>query len=223
MSVTTSGKAIKFFDASIGKKVVMAVTGLLLFGYLVAHMLGNLQLFGGPTGINHYAELLHSSPRLLWGARTFLIAAVVLHIRAAIQLNMLKAEARPVAYTKKAHRGSTLPSRFMVWTGFALAAFIIFHILHFTTGHVHSDFVPDDVFHNVTSAFRNPAIAGVYVVSMAFLALHLHHGLTALFHSLGVSQPRWVEMTRTWGGLVAVGLAALFAIIPIAVVANLVK
>lgn len=223
MRAITTGRATKFFDASIGKKVVMAVTGFILFAYLIAHVLGNLQIFAGPAKINQYAELLHASPALLWGARSVLLVAVILHVRAALQLNALKDKARPIAYAKKAHRGATLPSRVMIWSGYGLAAFIVFHILHFTTGTVHSDFVPGDVFHNMTSAFRNPLIAGLYVVAMAVLSMHLHHGLTAAFHSLGTSQSRSVALTRKWGPVVAVVLGALFAIIPIAILVSLVK
>ncbi len=224
MSATAATRPIRFYEATIGKKVVMAITGFILFGFLVVHMLGNLQIFGGPEGsINKYSALLHASPEVLWGARSVLIASVLLHIRAAVQLYALKAKARPVAYAKKGDRGAPRASLFMIYSGYALGAFIIFHILHLTTGTVHPAFVEGDVFHNVSVAFKNPLIAGVYVVAMGFLSFHLNHGLFSLTQSLGLSQPVWSARVRGAAKLIAVVLAALFALIPLAIAANLVK
>src|SRR6185437_12122987 len=123
MSATVGNTGSRFYEATIGKKIVMAVTGVVLVLFVIVHMSGNLQILGGAAKINHYAELLRSSMPLLWGARLSLIAAVVLHVRAALQLYSLKAAARPVAYAKKAHRGATLASRTMIWSGYGLALF----------------------------------------------------------------------------------------------------
>jgi succinate dehydrogenase / fumarate reductase cytochrome b subunit len=223
MSATVGSTGSRLYDATIGKKIVMAVTGFILVLFVVVHMTGNLQILGGATKINHYAELLRTSMPLLWAARLGLIASVGLHIRAALQLYALKARARPVAYAKKGHRGATLASRAMIWSGYGLGLFIVYHILHFTTGTAHSDFIEGDVFHNVTTAFRNPLIAGIYLVSMGFFFLHLSHGLFSFTQSLGLSHPRYSAAAKGIARVVAVIVAAGFAAVPIAVLTALVK
>jgi succinate dehydrogenase / fumarate reductase, cytochrome b subunit len=223
MSATAVETGSRFYRATIGKKIVMAVTGLVLAGFVVVHMAGNLGIFGGAEKFNHYAELLRTSMPLLWAARVVLIGSVVLHVRAALQLYALKAAARPVAYAKKAHRVATPASRFMIWSGYALGAFIVYHILHFTTGTAHPDFVEGNVFHNVTSAFKNPIIAGVYVVCMAFLYMHLQHGLYSFTQSLGLSHPRYTGHAKAAANVIAAVVAAGFAAVPIAVLAAVVR
>src|SRR5436309_11917641 len=118
-------RVARFYESTIGKKAVMAVTGLLLFGFLIAHMLGNLQIFLGPAVMNHYAETLHGNPALLWTARIILLLSVVLHIWASISLSMLKREARPVAYVKHTPVTSSWASRTMMLSGPIIAAFVI--------------------------------------------------------------------------------------------------
>ena len=223
MSATVAGTGSRFYETAIGKKIVMAVTGVMLVGFVLVHMTGNLQVLGGAEKINHYAELLRTSMPLLWTARIVLIAAVVLHVRAALQLYALKAAARPIAYAKKAHRGATLASRTMIWSGYGLAIFIVLHILHFTTGTVHTSFIEGDVFHNVTSAFKNPLIAGAYVVSMGFLYMHISHGIFSLTQSLGLSHPRYSATAKIVARVLSVIIAVGFAAVPIAVLAAIVK
>lgn len=223
MSATAVDSGSRFYRATIGKKIVMAVTGIILAGFVVVHMAGNLGVLGGAEKFNHYAELLRTSMPLLWAARLVLIAAVVLHVRAALQLYALKAAARPVAYAKKAHRAASFSSRFMIWTGYALAAFLVYHLLHFTTGTVHGDFIEGNVFHNVTSAFRNPLVAGVYLVSMGFLFMHLQHGLFSLTQSLGLSHPGYAGRAKALAYVLAAIVAAGFAVVPIAVLAAVVR
>ncbi len=223
MSANTAAQSTGFYTATIGKKVVMAVTGLILAGFVVVHMAGNLGILRGEESFNHYAELLRTSMPLLWTARLVLIAALVLHVRAALQLYALKAKARPIAYAKTQHRGATLASRIMIWTGYALAGFVVLHILHFTTGTIHTSFVDDNPFHNVTSAFANPLIALAYVICMGFLFMHLRHGLYSLTQSIGLSHPRYVQLVKVLANLVAVVVAAGFAAVPLAVLTALVK
>src|SRR5678815_186874 len=127
-------RAARFYESTIGKKAIMAVTGLILFGFLILHMLGNLQFFLGSVVMNHYAETLHGNPALLWTARTVLLVSVVLHMWAWIQLTALKREARPVGYVKRANVQASFGSRTMSLSGPIIAAFVIFHILHLTTG-----------------------------------------------------------------------------------------
>ena len=127
----------RFYDSTIGKKAIMAVTGLILFGFLVAHMLGNLQVFLGREVMNHYAETLHGNPGLLWGARIVLLVSVVLHAWAAIQLTAVKAAARPIAYVKPGNVQGSAGSRTMMLSGPVIALFVIGHLLHLTTGTIH--------------------------------------------------------------------------------------
>src|SRR5882672_10463430 len=124
----------RFYDSTIGKKAVMAVTGLILFGFLIAHMLGNLQIFIGQATMNHYAETLHGNPALLWTARTVLLVSVLLHIWAWLQLSKIKQAARPIAYVKTANVQAGIGSRTMSLSGPVIAAFVIFHLLNLTTG-----------------------------------------------------------------------------------------
>jgi succinate dehydrogenase / fumarate reductase cytochrome b subunit len=223
MTAIALEKGSKLYRATIGKKVVMAVTGVIMALFLVGHMAGNLQIFAGATRLNDYSKLLHAEPALLWVVRLVLIASVVLHATAAIQLYSLKSAARPIAYAKYERRASSLPSRFMIWTGYALALFIVFHILHFTTGTLHPDFIEGDVFHNVTSAFTNPVIAVVYVVAMIFLSMHLYHGLWSFTQSLGVENPRYAAPSKAAAKVVAIVLAAGFIAVPVGVLAALAK
>ncbi len=223
MSATVAGTGSRFYETAIGKKIVMAVTGVILVGFVFVHMTGNLQVLQGADKINHYAKLLRTSMPLLWTARLVLIASVVLHVRAALQLYALKAAARPVAYAKKAHRGATLASRTMIWSGYTLAIFIVLHILHFTTGTIHTDFVEGDVFHNVTTAFKNPLIAAGYVVMMGFLFMHISHGIFSLTQSLGLSHPRYSAAAKTVARVLAVIIAVGFAAVPVAVFAVIAK
>jgi succinate dehydrogenase / fumarate reductase cytochrome b subunit len=223
MTATPVDRAAHFYRASIGKKVLMAVTGLILFGFLIGHVAGNMQLFAGAEKINAYSEFLHHSPGLLWGTRLVLLLSVGVHIIAAVQLYARKARARPVAYTRKGNRGGNLPSRVMLWSGFGILAFVIYHLLHFTTGTVHPDFIEGDVFHNMVSAFQRPVVAGVYVAAMGVLCLHLFHGLYSMTQSVGLENPRMSARAKHIAVAIAVVLALAFAAIPIAVLANLIS
>jgi succinate dehydrogenase / fumarate reductase cytochrome b subunit len=197
--------------SSIGKKVVMAVTGLVLFGFVVGHMIGNLQLFLGREALNDYAvflrHFLHGQG--LWIARAGLLVAVGLHIWAATSLTLSNWSARPVGYRLWQARESTYASRTMVWSGPILALFIVYHLLHFTTGTLHPDFIEGDVFHNVVVGFQNPFVSAFYVLAMLALGLHMYHGVWSMLQSLGLSHPRWnvwrLVFAATVTGVVVVG------------------
>src|SRR5262249_9197835 len=141
-------RVAQFCESTIGKKAIMAVTGLVLFVFLIAHMLGNLQIFLGPAVMNHYAETLHGNPGLLWTVRTVLLLAVILHIWASVQLSLLKKEARPIGYVKYKPIQSSWASRSMMLSGPIIGAFVVFHLLHLTTGTVHPRFVPLHAYEN---------------------------------------------------------------------------
>jgi succinate dehydrogenase / fumarate reductase, cytochrome b subunit len=178
------------WQSSVGKKAVMAVTGLVLAAYLVTHVLANLLVFGGPDRINRYAALLHGTGGALWGARLVLLAAAILHILAAVQLTLRSRAARPQQYAGgREPQASTLAGRTIRWGGALILVFLIYHILHFTTGAAHPDFVELNPYHNVTTGFRNPWVAGFYLIAMMAVGLHLYHGLWSSGRSLGVSEP----------------------------------
>ncbi len=226
-------RVVRFYEAPIGKKVIMAFTGVILFGYVVAHLLGNLQIYMPPTNgeyqINHYAAFLHNPANagLLWGARIFLLIAVGMHILASIQLWSLKREARPIAYVKKDDAAATYASRTMMWSGPIVLAFIIFHVLHLTVGAVGPEAMElptgPDVHANVVAGFNNPLIAGFYILAMILLCMHLYHGLWSMFQSLGFSHPRYTPILKKGAAAFAILIAIGNCSIPIAVMAGLVK
>ena len=208
---------LSFWRSTVGKKVVMALTGAIGVGYVTAHMLGNLQVFEGAGKINAYAALLKSNMGLLWMARSVLIIAVILHIIAAYQLARISQKSRPVGYKRWRAVGSDFASRTMRWTGPLLALFIIYHLLHLTTGAVHPNFVEADVYHNVISGFRVWYVSVIYIVAMLMLALHLYHGAWSMFESLGLNHPKYNRLIRALATILTAIVVAGFIAIPAAV------
>jgi len=178
------------WQSSVGKKAVMAVTGLVLAAYLISHVLANLLVFDGPDRINRYAALLHGTGAALWGARLVLLVAAILHVLAAVQLTLRSRAARPQPYAGgREPQASTLAGRTIRWGGALILIFLVYHILHFTTGAAHPDYIELNPYHNVSTGFRNPWVAGFYLIAMIGVGLHLYHGLWSSGRSLGVSQP----------------------------------
>jgi len=216
-------KAIRFYQASIGKKAVMAATGVVLFGYLVGHLAGNMQVYLGQEQMDNYAAFLHSMPALLWGVRLLLLVCVVMHIVASIQLTRLKQEARPVGYVKKKEVGSSYASRTMMWSGPIIAAFVIYHILDLTTGAANTaQFRELHAYENLVYSFRRLPVSAFYIVAMLLLGTHLYHGLWSMFQSMGFSHPRYTPLIKRAAAWVAILLVAGFVSIPIAVLTGLV-
>lgn len=208
---------LSFWRSTVGKKVVMALTGAIGVGYVTAHMLGNLQVFEGAGKINAYAALLKSNMGLLWMARSVLIIAVILHIIAAYQLARISQKSRPVGYKRWRAVGSDFASRTMRWTGPLLALFIIYHLLHLTTGAVHPNFLEADVYHNVISGFRVWYVAVIYIIAMLMLGLHLYHGAWSMFESLGINHPKYNRLIRALATILTAIVVAGFIAIPAAV------
>ena len=232
IAISPIHRAVRFYEAPIGKKAVMAVTGLVLFGYVVAHLLGNLQIYSSdPEQINRYAAFLHSPSNVgfLWGARIVLLAAVVLHIVSSIQLWNLKRAARPVSYVKKDDAATSYASRTMMWSGPIVAAFVIFHVLHLTVGavvplqDVNGNPATPNVHANVISGFQIPAISGFYILAMILLCMHLYHGLWSMFQSLGFSHPRYTPKLKKGAAIFAILIAIGNCSVPIAVMTGLLK
>jgi len=212
------------WDSSVGKKIVMAVTGLIWVAYLLTHMLANLLVFQGPARINAYSAFLHSTGGALWAARLVLIAALVLHVIAAIQLADRRQEARPVRYAAgREPQVSTLASRTIRWGGALILAFLVYHILHFTIGAVHPDFIEGDPYHNVSAGFGNLPVVIFYLIAMGAVGLHLYHGLWSSGRSLGVSPPSPRPLRRTVALLLALLVWLGFTVIPIAVYAGVIR
>ena len=219
-----------FYRSAIGKKAVMAVTGLILFGFVLVHMVGNLKVYFGPEHFNDYAHFLRTvgSPLvpekfLLWIARVVLLAAVFLHIHAAYALTVMNRKARPVGYREREYVAGTYAARTMRWGGVIILLFVIYHILHFTTGQLHPDFVPDDAYHNFVAGFRVPWAAAIYIVANLALGLHLYHGVWSMFNSLGLNHGR----LNAWKRPFATAFAAIVMLgnlsFPIAVLLGFVR
>jgi succinate dehydrogenase / fumarate reductase cytochrome b subunit len=213
----------RFYDSTIGKKVIMALTGAVLFGYLIAHMLGNLQVFLGREVMNHYAETLHGNFPLLWGVRIVVLVSVLLHAWAAVQLTAVKAAARPVGYIKPANVQGTTGSRTMMLSGPVIALFVIGHLLHLTTGTIHPQFVELHAYENVVNGFSNPIASALYIVAMILVGFHLSHGIWSMFQSVGFSHPRYTPLIKKFSGIFAWVLIAGFIAVPISVLAGLVR
>ncbi len=214
-------RAARFWSATIGKKVVMAVSGALLFLFVVAHLLGNLQVFVGAERFNAYAKFLRFEPALLYTARIGLLVMVILHIWASVQLALLnKLEARPVGYVKKKAITSTYASRTMYWSGPIIAVFVIYHLMQFTWGIGGTAFEEGKAYENLVRGFQVPWIALFYIFAMALLMLHLYHGIWSMFQTLGVNHPRYTPLLRGFAKVVAIALFIGFSSIPVAVMAG---
>jgi succinate dehydrogenase / fumarate reductase, cytochrome b subunit len=213
----------RFWGSTIGKKVVMAVTGIVLVGYILAHVTANLLIFAGPSAIDAYAAKLRTLPILLWGVRALLLVSVVLHVVAATQLAVRARAARPTRYHRFEPQTSSAASRTMRWGGVALLLFLVYHILHFTTGQAHPDFIHLAPYHNVTSAFRVWWVAAIYIAAMLALAMHLYHGTWSMFQTLGIEHPRVNAARRRLATLIAVLVPLAFVSVPVAVLLGAIR
>jgi len=221
-------RAVRFYEAPIGKKAVMAITGVMLVGYVFAHLLGNMQIYSADAEqINRYAGFLHNpaNAAALWAARSVLLLAVALHIIAATQLWLQNRAARPIGYVKKADLPASYAARTMIWSGPIVGAFVIFHVLHLTAGKVLElrELGPNmpDVRYNVITGFSNPWISGFYILAMILLCLHLYHGMWSMFQSLGISHPRYTPIVKKAAAVLAIAVAVGNCSIPIAVLTGL--
>lgn len=216
----------EFASSTIGRKIVMAATGLVLFGFVLVHMIGNLQVFlHDHEAINHYGrflrELLHGTG--IWIARGTLLAAVGLHIWSAWSLTLTNRRARPIGYRVVTPDASTYASRTMRWGGVIVLLFVIYHLLHMTVGTVHPAFVEGDVYHNIVAGFSVWPVTLFYVIAMLALGLHLRHGVWSMLQTLGVSHPRWDRARKTMATVFAIVVMIGFVSVPLAVLAGVVK
>jgi succinate dehydrogenase / fumarate reductase cytochrome b subunit len=224
-----------FWRSSIGGKATMAVTGLLLFGFVVAHLLGNLQLLKGADAINNYAKMLHDLGPLLWVARIGLLVVFVLHVATAIRLSRANKAARPVAYAKGATMQATMASRSMVLSGLTVGAFLVYHLAHFTFGAVHgaraakalevanAPWNGHNVHAMVTGSFADPLVVTLYVAAQVVLFLHLSHGVQSLAQTLGFHHGRYTPMVRSLSVVLALAIAGGNAFLALSVLLGIVK
>ena len=216
--------------SAVLKKATMAVTGVVLFGWIVAHLAGNLKIFIGRESFNHYAEFLREMgtplvppSALLWITRIVLLVSAGLHIWAATSLTLQNRRARPIEYREL--RGAQLDyaARTMRVSGYLLAVYIVYHLMHLTFGSVHSSFVPSDPYSNVVKGFQVLPVAVVYIFANLLLGLHLYHGLWSLFQSLGWSHPSYNVWRRRFAVTFALGVSLGFISLPLAVLAGIVS
>jgi succinate dehydrogenase / fumarate reductase cytochrome b subunit len=225
-SIAASGglaRTATFYQTVIGKKVVMAVTGFILCGFIGGHMLGNLQIFQGQAKLDHYAEMLQGLGNALWVVRGVLLVTALLHIFSAFQLWRLKNSARPDAYVKKSLIATSYAARTMIWSGPIIGAFLVYHILHFTTGQALPTYVKGHVYANVIAGFSNPPAAIFYMVANILLAIHLYHGVWSMFQSLGVNHPQYTPKLKLVAKLYAFAIGIGNVSMPLAVLTGLVK
>jgi succinate dehydrogenase / fumarate reductase cytochrome b subunit len=214
-------RAARFYDTTIGQKVVMAVSGIALFLFVIAHLLGNLQFFEGPEKMNAYGRFLRIEPALLWAARLGLLVMVLAHIWSAVRLALRKMEARPVRYVKKKAIASGYASRTMYWSGPIIAVFVIYHLLDFTFGTLNPGYQEGAVYENIVRSFSNPVVAIFYIVAMAMLCTHLSHGLWSMFQTLGVASPTQKPTIKRLAAVIAIAIFLGFSSIPLAVLTGL--
>ena len=223
---------LNFYRSAVGKKAVMAITGIGLFGFVLIHMLGNLKLYLGAEEFNHYAEWLRVAGTpvvpekgLLWIFRVGLLALVGIHIHAAVTLTLMSRRARPEGYKQLATQKATYASRTMRWGGVIIALFVIYHLAHFTWGFswAHPDFVHGDPYHNLVAGFSVWPVAVIYVLANLVLGLHLYHGLWSLSQSLGWNPVRFEPWRRRIAQVFALVITLGNLSFPIAVLTGVVS
>lgn len=223
---------VAFYQSTIGKKIIMAVTGLIGIGFLIAHMTGNLQAFVGAEKLNAYGALLHGPlNELLWVLRIVLIVSVILHVLMAWQLTQRAHAARPVGYHERHPQISTWASRTMRWGGVLILVFIVFHILHFTTETIDpggaagltDNLGHRDVYANVVQSFHVWWVSLFYIVTMIFIGLHLYHGAWSSLRTLGYAKPSLHPTQRRISLVVAVIIWLGFTLVPVGVIAGIIR
>ena len=215
------------YRSSVGKKILMSVTGIVLFGFIVLHMVGNLKVLLGPEELNAYAVFLRTvgypavpNQTVLWAVRLVLLFCVSVHVVAALQTWAQSRAARKHGYGRNKDLSFTWASRTMRWGGVTILVFVVYHLLHFTTGTLHPSFIEGDVYRNFVVAFENPLILLIYVVAQAALGLHLYHGLWSATQTLGVNHPKYNRLRRPTALTIALAIFLGFVIPPVLVFAG---
>ena len=241
-------RVVNLYRSSVGKKILMALSGLVLFGFIVGHMAGNLKVLQGcepaeaadhaaglsvpgqTCALDTYAEFLRDfgypaipHGAFLWGFRLLLLGAIATHAVSAFQLWRRARAARPQGYGKPKDISFTYASRTMRWGGVILLLYVVYHLAHLTTGQAHSDFIRGGVHHNYIVAFQSPLILAVYFIANAALCLHLFHGLWSATQTLGANHPKYNHLRRPVATLVSLAIFVGFMLPPVLVFAGVVS
>jgi succinate dehydrogenase / fumarate reductase, cytochrome b subunit len=220
---------VAFYQSSIGKKIVIAITGAIALIYVIGHLIGNLQIFISPERLNAYSFFLHSLGPLLWLIRIFLVAAFVLHIVATVQVTQENRQAKPAKYAVRGYQRSTVASRTMIVSGLIVLCFVVYHLLHFTVMATNPGFRElhdvqgrHDVYRMVVLGFQNPLVSFFYILSLFLLANHLSHGFASLMQTLGINNRKIARGIASIGqvlswliffGYISIPIAVLFGIV----------
>lgn len=228
--MTTSQSSLGFTTASVGKKVLMAITGIILIGFLIVHLIGNLQLFVGQEALNKYAETLQSLGMLKWGFRLFLLILAAVHVWKGVVLWLENQRARPVGYKREDTVQASLSSRTMIYTGLMIFAFVVYHLMHFTMIVTNPEYASlkdslgrMDVYTMVITGFSNYFIAAVYLCAMFLLAYHLSHAAESFFQTMGWNNDKYLPKLKFLSNLFAIVIFLGYASMPIAVLLDYIK
>jgi succinate dehydrogenase / fumarate reductase cytochrome b subunit len=216
-------RAVLLWRSAVGQKALMAVTGLVLFLYVLVHMGGNLQAFAGASRLDRYALQLRAFPAALWGIRLVLLVALVVHVVAGFELWVARERTRPIRYRDYQPAVATPQSRTMIWSGFLILGFVVYHLLDLTLGVANPDFRPGEVFHNVVVSFGRGAAVAFYVLAVAGLGMHLWHGLWSMFSSVGLASRGITPTLQRAAAVVGTLLAVGFAAVPLAVLFGILR
>jgi len=221
---------ISFYQSSIGKKWIVALTGVILVGFIVGHLLGNLQVFLGQETLNAYAESLQNLGKLLWAARIVLLVSFVVHIVTTILLAIENRAARPEKYAVNATVNPNVAAKTMLLSGLTLIAFVIFHLLHFTTRNIYPEWQTwrdalgrPDVYNMMIAGFQNPIVSAFYIVAMFLLCLHLSHGIQSFLQTLGGRTRKLAQPISKASPILAGLIFAGYVSIPVAVLLNILQ
>jgi succinate dehydrogenase / fumarate reductase cytochrome b subunit len=223
-------RVFSLWRSTVGKKIMMAVTGVILIGFVVIHLLGNLKVYQGAEAFNHYAEGLRTlgEPffgygQVLWILRIVLLVAVIIHILAAVQLVLHSRKARAVGYRKyDSDMVFSYASRTMTWGGLIILGFVVYHLMHLTFGNAHPNFVPGNVYHNFVAGFQRWPVSIAYILAMIPLGFHLYHGFWSMLQTFGATNPKFNHIRRPIAAVLAAAVVAGNISFPVAVLAGLV-
>lgn len=220
----------RFFKSSLAMKFIMALTGIALIGFVVTHMLGNLQIFLGAEKLNHYGETLEELGGLLWIARISLLAIFVLHIYLGFRLKIMNKIARPESYAKEDTIQASLSSRTMILTGLMILFFVIYHLMHYTFCKINPEFLTltdnqgrHDIYRMMILGFSNKYVSATYIAAIFMLAMHLYHGASSMFQSLGLNNAKYKKFTCCVGPILSVVIFVGYVSIPVAVMLGIFK
>lgn len=219
-------KALSLIDTTVGKKAILAVTGAVLYGFVIGHMAGNLQVFLGPEQFNGYAHSIKSNALLLWGVRGVLLASIAAHIFISLSLVAKTAGARSIGYRAKENVATNYSAMTMKYGGPAIALYILFHLAHFTFPGVamgHYKHSATDAYANFVNGFQVPWVTAIYVVAQFFVGMHLYHGAYSLFQTLGLNHTRYNKLIRSVPRILGVSVAAGNIAMPLAVLSGIVR